>query len=469
MSYNRNLKKSYLIFFIICLAVTLSACGKASKDDAPHYEVIDGQIVEIAGNVSSEEDEVITGYEQSYAAGEYSGTAVDDGVAMNFSNEEYNSIEKADATLVAEVKDTVNAAADACRDIFADADKGEGINVDLSNETVAKMVEAIGAAGIPAIDSNGRCNMAAYEIMDDFGRSIYVSSALIRGTYVTVYPDGHLSAFCLIRESGTWYLIGISGDWETGNRFRTFSEGRYSVGGVSYTEKGWLIYSRNTTDFDDNQKANTDAYTMVRVLPYDANCRYLASAYVKPVGYLENNLFTTNWSSANLGPVDFNSLYAYLFGMYRGTDMLSSYNVRSYYKAVGGTRLYLVPTAEFEEIVQNWFDIDSATLKNISDYSSKYGGYFFLGYNRDYYNVIPRTPTPEVVEYRNNPDGSITMTVDAVNPWYGTDCAFRHILTVMPTKTGFRYVSNELVESEDNILPEQKLSMMLDVEKTELG
>ena len=82
--------------------------------------------------------------------------------------------------------------------------------------------------------------------------------------------------------------------------------------------------------------------------------------------------------------------------------------------------------------------------------------------------MSPRTPFPEVVDYVKNSDGSITMTVEAVNPWYGTDCAFRHRLTVMPMKNGFRYVSNELMESENSILPEQKLATMLDVELSKL-
>ena len=209
---------------------------------------------------------------------------------------------------------------------------------------------------------------------------------------------------------------------------------------------------------------------MVRVLPYDSEKRTLCERYVEPVGYLENNLFTTTWNESNMGPIDFNSLYAYVFSLYNGTDMLSSYNVRSYYKAVQGTKLYLVPEDIFENNTTVYFNIDRSALKNISDYSASRGGYYFLGYNRDYYNVTPRTPTPEVVSYTYNTDGTITMVVDAVNKWYGTDRAFRHELTVRPTDgVSFRYVSNLLYEDENNILPVQKLSEMLNVEREKLN
>ena len=84
--------------------------------------------------------------------------------------------------------------------------------------------------------------------------------------------------------------------------------------------------------------------------------------------------------------------------------------------------------------------------------------------------MTPRTPKPEVVSYTYNSDGSITMVVDAVNAWYGTDRAFRHELTVMPGEgSSFRYISNRLTEGTGNIMPAQKLSEMLNVEVTKLA
>ena len=449
MSYNCNMKK-FLIYILLLISLFLWGCGR-KKESSSVPEIID------------------PGNGITYSAGEYSGIGVSDGAAMNnFADEEYNSLSKADSSVISALKDTLASAADACREIYLNADKGGGVNVSLGSSDVYKMVTACGQAGITARDYLGDYSMSCWEALDEFGKSTYISEANVSGSYVDIYSDGHMSAFTLSRESGVWHLYGVSGDWEEDGSFRTFSEGRYSVGGVTYTEKGWLIYTRNTSDFDENQKKNTDSYTMLRVVPRDETCSALCARYVEPIGYLENNLFITDWSNANLGPIDFNSLYAYLFAMYNGTDMLSSYNVRNYYRAYNNTRLYVVPTDTFETVVRTWFSIDPSTLKAISDFSYSAGGYFFLGYNRDYYNVSPRTPEPEVVDYSYNSDGSVTMTVDAVNSWYGTDCAFRHILTVMPTKNGFMYVSNDLIEDENNILPQQLLSEMLDVEKTKL-
>ena len=486
------MKKSrfLLVISVLMLLFCLAACGK--KSGTVTYEVIDGQIVEIKpdeatpkptkepkqsknneekssskkkktesstdegtavidNEVSDAELQNVNPGEEAYdGSDEFEGTAV----TIVEGAQEYNTIAAESSVRISTLEKNLETAVKACSDIYKEADKGEGINVTLSSSTVYQLIAAVGNAGFPAVDSNNDFNMQCYGQLDDFGKSIS-SSGDISGTYFVVYSDGHISGYQLYREGDSWHLLAMSSQLE---EFKVYqdSKGRYTVDEIKYTDKGWLIYKRNTDT----------KYNMIRVLPQDDTAKQLCARYIEPVGYLENNLFTKSWTQDNMGPIDFNSLYAYLFGMYNGTQMLSSYNVRTYYKAYGGTKIYIVPTETFETVVTTYFDIDTTVLKNISDYSYSLGGYMFLGYNRDYYNVTPKTPTPEVVDYTYNSDGSITMTVDAVNDWYGTDRAFRHILTVYPGTNGFKYLSNELLEDENNIIPEQKLSEMLDVERS---
>ncbi|MBQ6365461.1 MAG: hypothetical protein IJI61_03510 [Oscillospiraceae bacterium] len=448
---------------LLTISLFLTGCGK-KKDTGLHYEVIDGKIVEI----TQTDDGVI--HIPAAAPGEASadtGVELSDGQA--YVEEAYNSLTGNDAMMTL-LQARLTTACDACREVYLKADKGTAWNVTLSYQSVEEMLIAIGNAGYPARDSNGEHNMRAYAVLDAFGNDAVLRTDDVNGSYINIYPDGHLSAFMLSRESGRWHLYSTSAAWNDDGSIRFYSAGRYAVGSVRYTSKGWLIYTRDTSDFDENQRANTDAYVMVRVLPMDAEAKALCQRYIEPIGYLENNLFITNWTEPNFAPIDFNSLYAYIFGMYNGTDMLSSYNVRQYYRAVGGTKLYLIPQDIFENNVSSYFRIDKTALRNASDYSRSLGGYFFLGYDRDYYNVTPRTPKPEVVSYTYNSDGSITMVVDAVNAWYGTDRAFRHELTVMPGEgSSFRYISNRLTEGTGNIMPAQKLSEMLNVEVTKLA
>ncbi|MBQ8075437.1 MAG: hypothetical protein IJ237_05565 [Oscillospiraceae bacterium] len=456
-----SIRKQSKIALLLLLCMFFSACGR--KQQAEHYEVVDGKIVLVTGD---EEDVIHTGYENGPAPGEASadaGVEITDGLA--FSDEEYNSLQEGDA-LIDTLKARLLTACDACREIYLAADKGTAMNVTISRQDIFSMLTAIAAAGYPAQDSAGAFNMQGYEALDDFASKAAYGLDDVNGTYIIVYPDGHLSGFLLSRTTGRWHLYSSSAAWNDDGTTRIYSEGRYAVGSVRYTAKGWMIYNRDTSDFDENQRANTDAYVMIRVLPMDSEAKTLCQRYVEPVGYFENNLFLTDWNEQYFNPIDFNSLYAYIFAMYNGTEMLSSYNARSYYKTVAGTKLYLVPQDIFENNVGVYFRIDSSTLRAISDYTSQLRGYLFLGYDTDYYNVTPRTPFPEVVSYTYNANGTITMIVDAVNKWYGTDRSFRHELTVRPGNgTSFQYVSNRLMEADDSMLPAQKLAEMLNVER----
>lgn len=380
-------------------------------------------------------------------------------------SEEYNSIDSANQQEKSQVKDELLAVARGCRDIYAQADKGTAINVVLSRADVQAMVDRIGQMGYPAVDAFGKLDMRNPQPILNFGEKIS-GAENIGVSYFTVYNDGQISVYHIGREKGIWYLIAMSAVWDRSGEPYVLSEGRYAIGEVQLTEKGWLIYNRDTGSFDDNQRSNTNAYVFVRVLPYDSVKRGLGQRYVEPVGYFENNLFTTSWSEANMGPIDFNSLYAALFGMYMGTDDLSASNASNYFSTVQDTRLFLVPTGNFEQVVKYYFNIDSAVLKNISDYSYALDGYFFFGYQDGLYNVTPRIPEPEVVDYWYNSDGTLTMRIDAVHKWYGTDRAFTHDLTVREHSDGsFRYVSNSVYLDENSIVPTYRISDLLNSER----
>ena len=398
---------------------------------------------------------------------ELDGVVIDPAAsAIPTAKADYNSLGDADENDTETIRAQLLQVAEACQEIYAQADKGTARNVVLSGSVVRDMVIKIGQIGYSAIDVDETIDMQCPELMVSFGESI-ITGVNTAVTYYTVYNDGQITAYHLSRTDGEWFLISMSATWDKDSKPKSTSEGRYSVGDVSYTDKGWLIFSRDTDTFDENQKSNTLNYVFVRVMPYDSTKLSLCQRYVEPIGYFENNLFTTSWSETNLIPIDFNSLYSQLFGMYNGTEKLSARNELNYYSPLQNTDIYIIPTSTFEKTVQYYFNIDDVTLRAISDYSSAAGGYMFLGYRDGYYNVTPRTPTPEVVDYWYNGDGTVTMRVDAVNKWYGTDKAFTHDLTVRINDDGsFQYVSNVFYAADTNIIPEQRLAYLLDVERT---
>lgn len=436
-----TMKKTQVFLCLACAALLLTACGRKNKTDTE--TPVDNAVSDVVITTAPSSTPKIS--------------------------EKYNSIDDANKKETREIREELLSVAESCKDIYEQAEKGATFNVVLNDAVVQAMVTRIGQQGYSAVDYLGTMDMQCPDPIIYFGSTI-ASGSDTGVSYYMVYNDGQISVYHIARTNGIWYLIAMSAIWDDNNEPKILTEGRYAIGDVQYTEKGWLIYNRDTASFDDNQRANTNSYTFVRVLPYDSTKRALAQKYVEPIGYFENNLFTTTWTEANLGIIDFNSLYAYLFGMYHGTASLTTANTADYFSAVSNTKLRLVPTESFENVVQYYFNINSATLKNISDYSSRLGGYFFLPCSEDSYNSSPRTPVPEVVDYWYNADGTLTLRVDALNQWYGTDKAFSHELTVREgANGGFTYVSNTLIADETSIIPGSQLSTQLDIERAQTG
>ena len=58
-------------------------------------------------------------------------------------------------------------------------------------------------------------------------------------------------------------------------------------------------------------------------------------------------------------------------------------------------------------------------------------------------------PFGEVVDFVENPDGTITLFVDGVWPDYDSDCAFTNRILIQPFADGsFRYLSNTIEKGE---------------------
>ena len=105
-----------------------------------------------------------------------------------------------DGSIKAIQNDAVTAMS-SCADAYAAADKGEAQNVVLSDEAVASMVSALGAAGYSAVDYYGNCNMQNPEALAAFGEAVSAGNDAQAG-YFVVHPDGLVHEEVLIYRSG---------------------------------------------------------------------------------------------------------------------------------------------------------------------------------------------------------------------------------------------------------------------------
>ena len=353
-----------------------------------------------------------------------------------------------------EYKEDAIAAMEVTRELFQAADKGSSSNVVLSDDTVAQMLGALGAAGYTAVDYFGNMNVQNPQPLIDFGNAVN-SGAEGEACYYVLHSDGTLHGNNLVYKDGVPSLTTVSVEWDDKGEPEVYSTGQYALTHLELTAKGWFICTRESGGSD--WAVNGNAYTFLRLTPYDDTLRQLAEKYMGSQAYSENNLFTCTWSGSDFGQLDFNCLFPILYSRYYGTVPLTGSNMGyiAGFEKVPGSELYIVPYEQFQEVICSYIDIDVDTLQWLSDDNASYGGYYVLGTAQEYYNnITPKVPCPEVTDYWYNSDGSLTLKVDAVYPAYGTDCAFTHELTVMDTEDGFKYLSNYVYESENNIIPE---------------
>lgn len=337
-----------------------------------------------------------------------------------------------------------------CHDIYINSEHADTLNVVLRPDTIENMVTAVADLGNTVTDGDQIFNMQNPEPLMDFGSNITDFAA-----WYTVHSDGHLGLSILTRSS----ITSLSANFTDSPSI--YMETEFALKSVKYTEKGWLIFERDLSTSTNPKQFNVDPHTMIRVSPLSDTYRSLCEMYIAPIGYAENNLFTTNWSEDDFTQVDFSSLYAMLYGLNHDGNNLTRYTASGRYEQLPDSELFLIPAEEFESTVRQFLNIPVAALRSGNDYSATLRGYYFLGWHTGYYDVVPRLPTPEVVDVRHNSNGTITLVVDALYSWYGTDCAFTHEVTIRVRDDGsFQYVSNRVISDTSTIFPERKLQSL---------
>lgn len=214
-----------------------------------------------------------------------------------------------------------------------------------------------------------------------------------------------------------------------------------------YTEDGYLMFSGSY--FSEQlyvlTMSEASEYAAFRVLPLDETCRELNRQYILPAGYERNNLFLVDWNENDFGTLDFYDLYDLFYPRVNGGQIPYGMDDN-----LGVGAVYRIPEDEFENIIQRYINIDSGTLQSKTVFYLEDGTYEYKP--RGFYEVeYPEYPYPEVVQYTENSDGTITLTVNVVFPYAGISKVYAHEVVVRPLEGGgVQYVSNRVIPSEEN-------------------
>lgn len=329
------------------------------------------------------------------------------------------------------------------RDIYHEAIEA---NAGDSREMMRYLISGLGERGYAAVDSENQFDMAGAEQALEFCEAADEKKSADL-TMIVIEDQG----FCqldLKTENGRVNIVRDCYQCDKDGEFQKGSGASYEADLWQYTEDGYLIFEgsyESDVDFALTLRDVTE-HMALRILPLDETCRELNRKYILPVGYEQNNMFLTDWSEEDFGDLDFYDIFDRFYPtLYQQpAPYVSDENLQ-----VGSA--YQIPEDLFENVIMTHFKIDRERLRSKTKYVPKGAAYEYRP--RGFYEAeYPDLPYPEVVDYAENPDGTITLTVHAVYPDENTSRAYSHKTVIRPLNNEeFQYVSNEMISSEDDM------------------
>lgn len=330
---------------------------------------------------------------------------------------------------------------------------------------IKNIVEKFGKKGYIAVDSENQVNMTNYKDLVDYCENVKaknnknkkISLFVINygSAYDTLFLDKTInkdSDYNIDMSFVRYNFATSKGKVKVDKYLYEFKEKElkktfmvsYDADTWKYTEEGYLFFSGHWESdmYYAYALSDQNEYNAFRVLPLDNECKEYNRKYILPMGYDRNNMFITNWSNKDYGKVDFYDLYD-IFSKWANNGIDSDeYAIE---------KTYFIPSEKFEENIMKYIDISIKDLRSKTYYSKKENGYRYRV--RGYIDSEnPSVPYPEVVNYKKKNNGIIELMVNAVYPEKSSSNYFTHKVSVKKEdEDNYKYVSNQLVTSDDKL------------------
>lgn len=319
-------------------------------------------------------------------------------------------------------------------DVYARADKGQSSNVVLSDETLFEMQGRIVETGRPVSVPVPYSDMGNYRRMDRFLKRCLNGKS---GSIVAyrVCSDGGIGRNKYIFDGEDMYILSTKGIWDERNESRLCDISCSRIREWSYTDKGWFGYEVCVPEPPEVTEI-VDGACMVKISPMPEEWRSLSIQCLGGIGYQGNNLLCSDWDEDHMEDLDYSGIYEYLYGMKYG----ERFNCESAFLKI--------PREEFESLIMEYLPVTAEQLQKYAAYHEEDGTYEWAGLGcSNYAPTFFGTSVPQVVDVKENEDGTLTLTVDAVcDMVIYDDAVITHELTVRFAEEGsFRYLGNKIL------------------------
>ena len=311
-------------------------------------------------------------------------------------------------------------------DIYETADKGIASNVVLDDQTVLEMQKKVKDAGYPIATMVTYSNMENYESVDSFLKECMEGK---RGSVVIyeIHNDGGLGRMKFIFDGTDMYVVSTRGIWNADNKPGISYISYTRLKEWKYTEKGWFCYELCVPEPPEVSEI-MDGSCLIRIKPMTGEQCEMSERCVRGLGYQGQNLLCSNWNVENMSELDYNGMFEYLYGMKYG----EKFNSEDYPNGI--------PKEEFESLIMEYLPITAEQIREYAVFDEENQTYLWA--RLGCFNYAPTffgTSLPEVVDIKENQDGTVTLTVEAVcDMVICDDAVITHELTV-------RFAEDEVV------------------------
>lgn len=324
------------------------------------------------------------------------------------------------------LQDEAMSAAEQCMELYKEVEiaypETEYSRIEGFSDQLRKdVVKQLGEQGLVSVSDD--VNMENYQKMEDF-YSAYLSGRDAMVTVFSVQIEGNIGALTFIHRNGKIQSYYVTVGWREGGIPELKNSGLNDLEEIRLTEKGYFIYTNTVTIAHGNLRE------YYRVKPLSDECRELTRKYIYGLSFVNYNMLVTNWDTGNVEEILMPRMFEDIYRIYTNEP----------FRTEGG----LIPAEIYERVMTTCFPVSVEQVREYCGYHADADGY-------EYEMIFARQfpPFGEVVDYKQNEDGTITLYVDGVWPDYNSDYAFTNQIVVQPFPDGtFRYLSNTIEQKE---------------------
>lgn len=211
-----------------------------------------------------------------------------------------------------------------------------------------------------------------------------------------------------------------------------------------YTDAGWFCYELCVPEYPEVSEM-VDGSVLIRVKPISEENKRASEKYVLGIGYQGNNILCSNWNVDSLDTLDYTGMYEYLYAVDKGDRFLIDEDAEG------------IPADEFESLIMKYIPTSQEIIRRSAAFNEESGEYYWarlgcMNYTPTYFG----TSYPEVVDIKENDDGTMTLTVNAVCEMVlNNEAIITHELIIKENADGsFMYMGNKILNDGINRIPD---------------